>query len=420
MSNAVLDFPQGELFDDSENLIDDEILAMIAAMDTDRPAPANTVLVPGELAEAADPSGDIYGYIRPDSGRHVILGWGGVEPIPELKTQRIGTIGTKPQWDYEYAIHGTVTDGKLELRLLTPGDDMGILLTQNLFYPKQDVFSRHLGLIETDWMDNDCAVLCGCGSVGSCIALQMARSGVGRFILIDADCLEIHNVCRHQCNHTDIGRFKVDAVAERILQINPNAQILKFYRFIQDVPIHKYADWIDPKNTIFIGTCDNRVGNAQACDIAYDFGAPFVALGFMERAWGGEIFIALPERNDICYRCAFKNQVENAQIEQNRNHLYMDAENAQAVTFVPGLDVDVEYGCTIVNKVLLDVFNRNIPEYTPRILHTLGQFNVFSGTDDKKSVDPMWKKLLPQPLSMRSLRLAEECRRCKHCAKPAE
>ena len=84
---------------------------------------------------------------------------------------------------------------------------------------KQDVFSRNSGLIETNWMDEQCAVICGCGSVGSCIALQLARSGVGRFVLVDTDCMEIHNVCRHQCNLTDVGRYKVDAVAEEFIEL---------------------------------------------------------------------------------------------------------------------------------------------------------------------------------------------------------
>ena len=422
MTNATLDIPQGELFDDIDNVIDDDILALIASLDTDRPDPANTILVPGQLTEAADPVGRLYGYIRLDTGRHTIQGWGGVEPLPELKAQLIGSVGDRPDWDFEYAVHGAVgNDGKVEFRLISADpQDPGIPLAQTLYYPKQDMFSRHLGLLESDWMDNKTAVLCGCGSVGSSIAMEMARSGVGRFILIDADCFEYHNVCRHQCNQTDLGRFKVDAVGERILQINPNAQILKFYRFIQDVPYHQYAHWIDPKNTVFIGTCDNRLGNAYACDIAYDFGAPFVALGFMPRAWGGEIFIALPERHDICYHCAFKNQVDNARAEQHRNHLYMDAENPQAANFVPGLSVDIMYGCAIASKVLLDVFNREIEGYKPRIIHTLGQFNVFSGTDDKDSADPVWRKLLPQPLGMRKLRLADNCRRCAHCISQTE
>jgi len=416
MSNSVLEAPREEQLQGAELDLDmDALMAQILEDDTDRPAPANTVLVPGELLDAGLPEGELYGYIRPDTGRHTILAGGGNMPIPALKAERIGSVGTQPDWAYEYAIHGVMNaEGKPEFCLRTAAGE-AIPLETVPYYQKQDVFSRHLGLIETDWMDDSCAVLCGCGSVGSCIALQMARSGVGRFVLIDADAVEIHNMCRHQCNHTDIGRFKVDAVADRILQINPNAQILKLYRFIQDVPVHKYADWIDPKNTVFIGTCDNRLGNATASDIAYSFGAPFLALGYLERAWGGEIFIGIPERKDICYHCAFKTQVERSRMELNRNHLYMNSDNAGKVTFVPGLDVDIEYGCAIASKLLLDIFNRNNPKYSPRMLHTVGQYMMFSGTGDRRNVPAVWQKILPQPLSMRQLRLDEACRRCSYC-----
>lgn len=417
MSNAILDMPLSEMGNDLETVFDEELLALINENDTDRPDPANAVLVPGALMEAEDPTGVLYGYIRPDSGRHSIIGWGGAEPIPELKTQRIGSVGERPDWEFELAIHGVVNaDGKVDFYLIH-GDDsrQDIPLEVNLFYPKQDVFSRHLGLIETDWMDNKTAVLCGCGSVGSCIALHLARSGVGRFVLIDADCFEIHNICRHQCNHTDLGKFKVDAVAERILQINPNAQIKKFYRFIQNVPVHMYSDWVDPENAVFVGTCDNRLGNAEACDIAYDLGVPFLAIGYKARAWCGEIFLAIPERNDICYRCAFKTQVEEAAVEHHRNHLYMDVANPQAANFVPGLDVDVEYGCAIASKLLLDLFNYRNQGYQQRLLKDFGQYTLFSGTADRPEPEPVWQKLLPNPLSVRSLPLSEKCRRCAHC-----
>lgn len=63
-------------------------------------------------------------------------------------------------------------------------------LTPDIYTIKQDVFSRNSGLIETDWLDEMCAVISGCGSVGSCVALQLARSGVGRFVLIDTDWFE--------------------------------------------------------------------------------------------------------------------------------------------------------------------------------------------------------------------------------------
>lgn len=73
-------------------------------------------------------------------------------------------------------------------------------------------------------MNTKAALIVGCGSVGSLIALELARAGVCKFILVDSDTLEIHNICRHQLGFRDLGRYKVDAVADAIKNINPSAK----------------------------------------------------------------------------------------------------------------------------------------------------------------------------------------------------
>ena len=313
----------------AECMMDDDVLAFLQEYDTGKPRPADKVMVPEGLADMQGYEGPLYGYIRKDSGYHVIIGWEGNEPADVLKTSLIGRIGNAAASLPDPYICGTWDDGKLSFSLKSEESGESPPLTPDIYTMKQDVFSRNSGLIETDWMDEQCAVICGCGSVGSGIALQLARSGVGRFVLVDTDCMEIHNVCRHQCNLTDVGRYKVDAVADRICQINPQAEVKKFYQKIQDVRKEEYEEWITPDQAVFIGTCDNRLGNACACDLAYDFGAPFASLGFMTRAWAGEIFTCLPERHEICYRCAFKTQIDKSIAEDRRNHFYIGEEELE-------------------------------------------------------------------------------------------
>lgn len=98
------------------------------------------------------------------------------------------------------------------------------------------LFSRNTGLLESGAMLEKRAVLVGCGSVGSLVAMELARSGVGKFVLCDTDTLEIHNICRHQCGFSDLGRYKVDAVKDKILDINPNAEVVTYRSIIQRVP----------------------------------------------------------------------------------------------------------------------------------------------------------------------------------------
>lgn len=66
----------------------------------------------------------------------------------------------------------------------------------------------------------------GIGGVGSYVAEALARSGVGKLVLFDDDEVNITNINRQLIATTKtIGRKKVDIMAERILDINPDAEV---------------------------------------------------------------------------------------------------------------------------------------------------------------------------------------------------
>lgn len=66
----------------------------------------------------------------------------------------------------------------------------------------------------------------GIGGVGSYVAEALVRAGVGKFVLIDDDTICLTNVNRqlHATTKT-IGQLKVDAMRQRMLDINPLAEI---------------------------------------------------------------------------------------------------------------------------------------------------------------------------------------------------
>lgn len=67
--------------------------------------------------------------------------------------------------------------------------------------------------------------LIGCGSLGSKVAAMLARSGVGDFYLVDDDLLMPDNLVRHDLDWRDVGTHKVDAVTQRIKNVNPAAKV---------------------------------------------------------------------------------------------------------------------------------------------------------------------------------------------------
>lgn len=66
----------------------------------------------------------------------------------------------------------------------------------------------------------------GIGGVGSYVVEGLARDGVGSFILVDNDTVSLTNLNRQLiATHKTIDMPKVEAAKERILEINPNANI---------------------------------------------------------------------------------------------------------------------------------------------------------------------------------------------------
>lgn len=72
----------------------------------------------------------------------------------------------------------------------------------------------------------------GIGGVGSFVVEGLVRAGVENFILVDNDEICLTNLNRQiHAIHNTIGKYKVDVMKERIIEINPNANVEVFKEF---------------------------------------------------------------------------------------------------------------------------------------------------------------------------------------------
>ena len=72
----------------------------------------------------------------------------------------------------------------------------------------------------------------GIGGVGSFVLEGLARAGVGKFILVDNDDVSETNINRQLiATHKTVGKAKVEVAKERVLEINPNAEIEIYKEF---------------------------------------------------------------------------------------------------------------------------------------------------------------------------------------------
>lgn len=65
----------------------------------------------------------------------------------------------------------------------------------------------------------------GLGSVGSKVAVSLARCGIRRFLLVDDDVLRAENVCRNELDWAWVGENKVDAVKEALLLVGAGIDV---------------------------------------------------------------------------------------------------------------------------------------------------------------------------------------------------
>ena len=98
-----------------------------------------------------------------------------------------------------------------------------------------DMFSRTellLGKEKVDILKNSKVAIFGIGGVGSFVLEGLARAGIGSFILVDNDTISESNLNRQLIATTKtIGRPKVEVAKERVLEINPNANIEIYKEF---------------------------------------------------------------------------------------------------------------------------------------------------------------------------------------------
>ncbi len=81
-------------------------------------------------------------------------------------------------------------------------------------------------------LQNSKVAVFGIGGVGSFVVEGLVRAGVEKFILIDNDKVSITNLNRQIiATHKSIGKPKVEVAKERILDINPNAQVEIYQEF---------------------------------------------------------------------------------------------------------------------------------------------------------------------------------------------
>ena len=160
-----------------------------------------------------------------------------------------------------------------------------------------DALARVRGLVGS--IEERAVLVAGAGSVGSRIAEDLVRSGVGRIVVIDPDAVSLPNMARSVYTRAQIGVPKVRALAERLHAINPRVEVVPMEGTLDEHGQEALETRID----LVVLATDAMLEQGRLAASAYCRGIPQVACALFRRAAAGEVVMVVPQARTPCWSC---------------------------------------------------------------------------------------------------------------------
>ncbi len=142
-------------------------------------------------------------------------------------------------------------------------------------------------------------LILGAGGLGSPAAFYLAAAGVGTIGIVDADKVELSNLQRQIIHFTEnLNMNKVDSAAEKILALNPEVTVKKYYEMACAANIGQIIDGYD----FVIDGTDNFAAKFLINDACVLRGKPLSHGGVLR--FNGQTTTIVPGKS-ACYRCIF-------------------------------------------------------------------------------------------------------------------
>ena len=139
---------------------------------------------------------------------------------------------------------------------------------------------------------------------------DLARCGTGEFVLIDGDLITETNLATQQVYRKDLGRPKVTALAERLLDINPAIRVRTVRESLDDIDDSAMRSLClesiggpSPEVTLLCGLTDDFFAQARINALALHLGLPSLCAQVWREGRGAEITFTYPGLTPACHRC---------------------------------------------------------------------------------------------------------------------
>ena len=216
-----------------------------------------------------------------------------------------------------------------------------------------ELATRRAGILESTILQDKTVLFIGVGTGGAHAAIEMAKCGVGRFILVDRDRLSVGNVVRHPGGISQVGRYKVNVVRDLILEKNPDVQLSTHPVSLEYDNQEVIRELVSKADVVVCGT-DSRPSKLLVNQLCVDAGVVVVYGGAFRRAYGGQVLRVRPKKSP-CYQCfvaAMPDEASDVEVSTSADAEAI-AYSDRPVAVEPGLSLDVLPIANMVAKLAL-------------------------------------------------------------------
>lgn len=220
---------------------------------------------------------------------------------------------------------------------------------QPSFQPSDIVFAdvepqlalRRSGILETTILQDKTVLCIGLGTGGAHVVVELAKCGVGQFLLVDRDRLSVGNVVRHPGGISQVGRSKVNVVRDLILEKNPKARVEVHPVDVGFANRDMIAELVRTSDIVICGT-DNRQSKLLINELCVAANVVAVFGGAFRRAYGGQILRVRPKHSPChqCFVAAMPEEASDVEVSSAIDAAEI-AYSDQPVAVEPGLSLDV-------------------------------------------------------------------------------
>lgn len=192
------------------------------------------------------------------------------------------------------------------------------------------MFTRVRDAYNLDRLQRTRIVVVGCGGSAEFIEL-MARAGVGEFVLIDRDTVAEPNLATQQVYREDLGRPKVDCLADRVKGINFHTSVRALHVSSDGLSDADFENLLVgphdlgvPGATLLCGFTDSFEAQARVNRLALQFGVASVCAQVYREGRGAEVTFTHPEVTPACHRYVLNGRYRAYLQEGFRNDVTSD------------------------------------------------------------------------------------------------